>query len=629
MDEEEKLLAKQYCLKPTERVKYGAIWEPLAGQPKPDWLIEKEVLCAPDDRKPREWRGRFYHLREFITQVWGQKNNLFHIQWNPNALEILEKYCQHQITAVAGHASSGKSFIFAAIAVAEFLINPISTKVLVTSYTKQSAQGKIWGDIQNAWSVAKQFFDAQGVGVPGRLLQGKSMIRYQVGTVVNPKAGLELLAGEGSEVSESTKKIQGYKSDTIIVIGDEWATMPVAIYNDVLSNLRANRNSRLLAGFNPDTFHDPGGLISKPVGGWNKATVDSRGWDTQVGGYCIHFDGEKSPNVLDVHAKWIGLLDHKMLALMREVFPKGTKKDDQMVRGWWSQTGARQAIYDEADIENFGADRREKRWVGGSFVYVAGLDLGNAHGGDKTVLTLGRVGQARADSGDLHAVFELLETLVLSENMELNDSLSEQIVKKVKFELQSGVWGPGTLLAGQKRNVPTANLAVDCTGGGTHFAALLARDIGQGFVMVGFGEKASDRQVSRNDRRKGHEAFANKVSELWGVPVQLIRTGQIRGLDADTIFELTVRTYKDDGAKRMIVEPKDDMKKRTNGQSPDRGDSFVLCVEAARVRGGLSSSEKAAVVTRGPVDREKLRRQQEELFGGYEVLDGRSGGWGD
>jgi hypothetical protein len=629
MDEEEKLLAKQYGLKPAERVKYGVIWEPLGGHAKPDWLIEKEVLAAPAHAKPRGWMGEFHHLKEFISHIWGRKNDLFYVEWNPNALAILDAFCKHQITSVASHASGGKSHIFAAIGTAKFFVRPVSTKVLVTSYTKQAAQGRIWGDIQNCWTVAEQFFKAQGLSVPGRFLQGKSLIRYEIGAVKNPKAGLELLAGEATETSETTNKIQGYKSDTIIVIGDEWSSMPIAVYNDVMSNLRANPDSKLLAGFNPSTYHDPGGLISRPVGGWSKVTQESDRWETQVGGCCLHFDGERSPNVIDPKARWKGLLDRKMLAEMRAVFPKGTKRDDQMVRGWWSQTGAKQAIYDEADIENFGADRPERRWIGGGFTYVAGLDIGNAHGGDRTVLTMGRAGLAKSDAGETHVVCELVETLILNENMELNDSLSEQIVARVKREMQDGVWGAGTVLAGQKRVIPAANLAVDCTGGGTHFAALLARDIGSSFIQVGFGEKASDRRVAKNDKRLGHEAFANKVSELWGVPVQLIRTSQIRGLGPDLIHELTIRTYKDDAAKRMQVESKDDMKKRTNGQSPDVGDSWACMVEAARVRGGLSSSEKAAVLPQTPVNRERLRRQQEEFFGAAEATDYRMGGWGE
>lgn len=623
--------APELELLPGERFKYGVAWAPISdtkgkptANPRPDWMIERDCLALPDDQKPRGWRGRFYHLKEFITHIWGTKNDLFYIEWNPNALKILRAYCQNKITAVAGHASSGKSYIFAAIAVAEFLINPIKTKVLVTSYTKQSAQGKIWGDIQNCWQVAEQFF---GRGwLPGRLLQGKSMIRYEVGTVKNPKAGIELLAGEASEANESTKKIQGYKSESIIVVGDEWATMPLAIYNDVLSNLRANPNSRLLCGFNPDTFHDPGGLVARPLGGWSKINVDFEEWETAIGGYCLHFDAEKSPNIIDVGAKWRGLIDHKMLSEMRSVFPKGTKKDDQMVRGWWSQTGARQSIYEEADIENFGADRPETRWQGPTII-VAGLDIGNAHGGDKTILTFGRVGYAKNDAGQLHIVCERTETLVLSEDTAINESLSEQIVRKVKFEMKEGAWGPGTFAPGQKRNVPTENLAVDCTGGGTHFAALLARDIGTGFIMVGFGEKASDRRVSRNDKRRGHEAFGNKVSELWGVGVQLVRTGQLRGMDPDLVFELTVRTYRDDGAKRMLIESKDEMKKRTNGQSPDRADSWSLMVEAARVRGNLSSSEEAARPSVASLA--KRMKGLQEAFDVPDMVAFDGSGWGE
>lgn len=618
-------------LQPNERVLYGAIWGPWQSAggklvPRPNWVIEKE--CLVSSRKPRGYRGRAFHLRQFISEIWGRKNDLFWLQWNPNAVEIINRYCEHKVTAIAGCASSGKSYAMASIAVAEFLLNPMDVKVLVTSLTKQASVSRIWGDIQNCWQVAEQFFKREGVGVPGRLLLGKYVIRCEIGKVINNKAGVELLAGDEGTEKESSAKVQGVKAGTLIVIGDEFSEMNHSIYNAVISNLRANPNSRLLAALNPNTPFDPGGLCCKPVGGWHKVAVDFDGWPTEIGGWCIHFNGEKSPNILDPRRPWNRILDADMLADIEKSNPKGTKGYDRFVRGWWSSTGARASIYDLADIEMFRADQREMKWVG-ALTFYAGLDIGNAHGGDKTVLTLGRAGMARSETGEIHVVCERVETLVLSENMALDDSLSEQIVKRVKFEMQQGVWGPDTVLAGIKRSVPTANLAVDCSGGGTHFGALLARDIGAGFIMVNFGDKASDRRVSKNDKRLGHEAFHNRVSELWGAPVQLIRSGQIRGMDPDLIEELTSRTYKDDASKRMQVESKDDMKRRSNGKSPDRSDSWVLFVEAARVRGGLSSSEKAAMVTRSPVDREKLRRQQEELFGGYEVLDARSGGWGD
>lgn len=612
---------------PNERYFYGELWShrhPKTGKKviMMDWQIEQAVLNAPDNDKPKGWKGRPYHLRRFMSCIWGHDNPLFKLEWNPNAVEIVDKYCRYQKVGVAAHASAAKSFTFAALGIAEFLLKPMNTKVLVTSHTKKAAQGKIWGDIQNAWQVAAHFFASHGHQIPGKLLQGQSVIQYRFNGTINPKAGLELIAGEQSEEATSSEKLQGYKSEKIIVLGDEWATMPISIHNTVLSNLSANPDSRLLAGFNPDTYDDPGAILSEPVGGWHTVDFDSmNGWPTKIGGYCIYFDGEKSPNVLDVKKPWKGILDLKMIADMRLVFPKGTKEDDKYVRGRWSATGSRTAIYDRGDIELYGADKPEKRWL--QWVLVAGLDIGNAHGGDKTILTIGRCGKARSEDGQSEQVVcERLYTIPIHENTAYSESMSEQVVKQVRGFLMDVKIGNST------HRVPTQNLAVDCTGGGTHFAALLAREIGLGCIQVGFGEKASDRQVSRNDKRKGHEAFGNKVSELWGVGQQLIRTGQIRGLDPDTINELCIRTYKDDGGKRMVVEKKEDMKKRTNGRSPDRSDSFTLMIEAARVRCGLSSTEKAAAPP--PLSSRQLQerqRQREELFGGAVVLGMDGDGW--
>lgn len=619
-------------LGPYERCLYGAIWPPVEdsqGKPvaikRPNWMIERDCLTL--DRKPRGYRGRAHHLRQFISEIWGRQNDLFWIQWNPNAYEIIERYCQHSITAIAGCASSGKSVCMAVIACAEFLLRPTDTKVLVTSQTKQQSVDRIWGDINNCWTVASAFFAPWG-GVPGRMLIGKYCIRYERGKIISTKSGIQLLAGDAGEEKDSSAMIQGIKSGNLILLGDEWSEMPFSIHNTALSNLQANPNARMLTALNPNNHMDPGGAICEPVGGWHKVTVDMTGWPTAVGGWCIHFNGEKSPNILDPRRPWHRILDADGLEAIAKRNPRGTKEYDRFVRGWWSATGAKQCIYDVADIQNFKADHRERRWIG-PYILVAGLDIANARGGDKTVLVFGRVGPAKNDADQTQVVCERLETLVLNEDTALNDSLSEQIVSRVKKEMQDGVWGEDTPLAGQKRVVPTANLAVDCTGGGTHFAALLARDIGLGFLTIGFGEKASDLRVSKNDKRLGHEAFYNKVSELWGVGVQLIRTGQLKNLDADLVKELSIRTYESDSLKRMKIESKEDMKKRTNGRSPDISDAFALMCEAARVRGGLSSSEKAAVLPQTPVNRERLRRQQEEFFGAAEATDYRMGGWGE
>ena len=568
--------------------KYGVWWRPVSGPNgtlirMPDWQVEKTILEYPDDsptlQKIPGYMGRAGHMMRFFLEVWGNKNGIFYFEDNPYTYEILEKYCEHKILSLAGHTAASKTTIMAVIAITEFLLSPFETKILVTSITKTSAQGKVWGGIEEAWQQAAAFFGGEKM-LPGRLM-GNSTIRYEYQGVESLSAGIELVPGEKSAAKESAAKIQGYHRQRLILMGDEWATLEKAIHETAMSNLRANPEAKLLAALNPDSHYDPGGKISEPLEGWSSVDINDHGWATKVGGWCIHFDGEKSPNVVAGKKIWRGIIDQTMINEIIGQDGKDTKKYFQMVRGWWSPTGAKECIYSEAEIINHGADCPVNTWVS-TPVMIASLDPAFATGGDRAIATIAKVGIAKnINNGSEQKVCEVIKvTALLDDATNKKDSRSEQVVRDFRKLLL-------------EYNVETRNVAVDATGGGDPFSALLARDIGTGFIMVQFKGTASDLPVSRNDKRKGCDRFVNKVSELWYVGKELVRTGQIKGLDPDTITELTSRTYKEIGG-RVQVEPKDKMKQRTGGKSPDRADSVALVWEVARQRHGLSSTEKAA-----------------------------------
>ena len=92
------------------------------------------------------------------------------------------------------------------------------------------------------------------------------------------------------------------------------------------------------------------------------------------------------------------------------------------------------------------------------------------------------------------------------------------------------------------------------------------------------------------------------MSEMWHVVKVLVRCEQIKGLDDDTMEEMCSRNYKSGNGKEGVkteVAPKETMKKKI-GHSPDRSDGMVLSVHAARLRCGLSSTEKGAPKPKDP-----------------------------
>lgn len=573
---------------PLHRSKYGATWHPLLdvkGNPvaeRPDWMIEKDCINAINlDRAPpgaRRWEDHFINLANLF---WGDPTGIAYFEANPNFCEILTRYRQYNKLSVAGCASSGKTEALAVIGLLEWFIDPFGCKVLLSSQTKQSSKGKIFGSVSEYWQQLCKIFGGEQ-NLPGKLVSSQTILRYNYNGVVSDKVGLELIAGEASAAVESAGKIQGVKRGKLLLLLDELATLAPNILNTAFSNLNANADCRILGCFNPESHFDPGGILSCPVDGWDSVNIDSTGWPTQVGGWCVRLDGEKSPNVLAGKEIWRGLMTTEKLAAFKEAFHGNENASYyRMVRGWWSPTGSLDCIFSESDIIQFGAQHNINTWMDRP-VMGASLDPAFSHGGDNAVACIGKVGMAKnPNTGEVQKTLEKIKTVIITDDVKVkNQSRSEQVVagfKKLLLEY----------------NIETSNVVVDDTGGGAPFSALLARDIGTGFLQVGFKSRPSELPVSKNDRRKGVDRFANKVSEIWYVLRELVRTGQVKGLDPDTINELTARTYKEIGGK-VQVEPKEKMKARTNGKSPDRGDALALLCEWARQKHGLSSTEKAA-----------------------------------
>jgi hypothetical protein len=570
---------------------------PVATQP--DWLIERNIClnyAKLEAKFPGKLLPRHEHFKKFCNHIWGDETKRFYFEFNPNACRILEAHEKHRYLAVAGHASSSKTETMALIGVAEFLIDPENTKVLVTSTDAKSAKGKVWGSIENCWNEAVNFYEEweakfQSIGVkgacfiPGKLISSESIIRMWDGKVVNPKRGIELIAAEISKAKEASDKLQGYKADKLLLMADELATITPAVLETATSNFRMNDKFRMIGAFNPDSFYDPGGVMSKPVDGWSSINEHSEEWETVIepqgiNGYCIRFDGEKSPNVLAGRKIWRGLLDMDQLNSFRaSLGGEKSKSYWKMVRGYWSPTGSMEAIYSEADIINYHADSPVTTWLMQP-TFIAGLDPSYTHGGDKAALVIGKVGRCRnIATGQDHIVFERVETVILDNDItDQSIDKSEWVVRLTKQKMD-------------EYGIKVTDLAVDTSGAGA-FSSLLRRDIGTGFMDVVFNASATEERYSSSDKRTGKERFNDLMSEIWYVGKELIRSGQLKGLDPDTVTEMCARTYDEKNGK-VVVEPKDKMKKRTK-KSPDRADSLFVTIHLARMRHSLKSTEKAA-----------------------------------
>lgn len=575
--------------------KYNCDWEPLqAGKnqwiPCPDWFIELQILQIPEGSvRPSGYRGFRHHFMEFVTGLLGNPQGIFSFEWNPNAERILDAVIGHKYVAIAGCGSSGKSRSLSGIALCWWLIDPFNTKILVTSTTVKTAKGKIWGDICEAWAAASMEAKSSTGGaivLPGTLLNSTQQIRFEYDGVKSDKAGLELIPTDANKQKEASEKLQGYKRGNVILLGDEWDTLPPMLLKTARSNLFTNPTFRLWGAFNPTGRFTNGGILAKPKEGWESIDENCVEWETERG-VCIRFDGLRSPNILAGKVIWRGLYSHATLAEHKRDLGEDSPAFWTMCRGWFPPTGEANTLYSEAElVTTYSAHLTVERSGGGwlsEVQMVAGLDPSWTHGGDRAVLVIGKCGIAQFTAfgkRDTRRVYEKLITIVLdNEIKDRKADKTEQMIVLVKKYLE-------------QYKVPARNLAVDVTGAAP-FVTLLNREIGTDYIRLSFGAKPSETRISKADKRKSCDVYRNVGSELWCVGKELLRGGQIKGLDDDTMEEMCSRPFKPGNAEKGVLTeicPKDQMKKLAH-RSPDKADALFISISAARARCSLSGLE--------------------------------------
>lgn len=594
----------------THIARYGKWWRRMRAAPQgsaglealQDVQIELRILRYYDKLNTT---GSFmpwtWHYQRFVSLIWNNANSGRKFVWNPNAVRMLEKV--HEMSSesdkmylsVAGHASSSKSEFFALYAITSFLIGASHpdhesrglssefVKVFVTSTTLEESRGRIWGTIESYWLEAAKFFggeqylEAKLVSSMGKIVRVDPKTGKQ-----NQLSGIVLVSGGKGNDSDVDTKI-GFKNRKVVMVADELPLLTHKLYDSAMGNLASNPVLQFIGLGNMTSAFDPFGVMAEPKDGWKSIDETMDGWETK-NGYCIRFNGEKSPNVVAGREIYPGLLSLATVQAWREQY--GTKHPEyyRMCLAYLSPDGDTFAIYTSAEIIGTNSNAKVTSWVGGVSL-VAFLDPAFSQGGDEAPMCVAKVGRM------YNAVFQ--------KEMNAIERISTENLM-LKYNAQDKTRDRNTQLVDlfhercEKLGIKVEDRGVDATGAGDPFATLMAIKMGHGFQKVSFAGAPSDKPVSPTDRRLGTERFVNRVSELWYVGKELMKGGQIRGLDPDTCNQMCARLYKLADRERVQVEPKVKMKERTSGKSPDRADAFFGCIEIARRRHGLSSSARAA-----------------------------------
>ena len=483
---------------------------------------------------------------------------------HPWAEQMIRAALNNKYLSIGGSASSGKSHTMAAWGIVNWLSQPRDTLVLMTSTTLREARKRIWGSVISLLSVI------EGAPIKIRDSIGNAAYVDEKENLIE-RAGLSLIAAEKSKTREAVGKFIGIKQKRVLLIGDELSELSEAILNAGLTNLSKTPFFQMIGMSNPNSRFDAFGVWSEPMDGWEAVDIQTADeWNTKGGGKYIRLDGERSPNVLLGEVKYPWLPTAAKLEEDRLLLGPESRGYMRMVRAIFFDSDETTGIYAESELTNSGAMGKVD-WEGKPTM-VAGIDPAFTNGGDRTILSIAEVGYAK--NGQYVCQF--------TDAVHLNDDATNKAVPRTYQIVQQSVEHC------KRRMVSPENVAVDATGAGAPFCDVLAGEWSPNFMRVTFGGKASDKRVSMNSQLTGEELYTNRVSELWFVGKELMRTKQIFGINSDLAQEMCARNYDmvKSGSLRVKIESKPEFKARF-GRSPDLADAAVLALDCARQRLGL------------------------------------------
>jgi hypothetical protein len=618
--------------------------------------IAIEATCIRIEHKEHEGGlGVFGHFKNYVDLLWNNPDSgsMKRCIWNPWANKMFRKMLTERELSIAGSTSAGKSDPAGLYAVVRYTTDPTHTLVFVMSTTIAGAKKRIWKTVREYWESIPN--------LPGKLLASTNEIKglnYR-GDGYGDSSGIYLLASEKSNEKAALDKVIGIKAPAtgvvdasydslmlreefadlanhfeeetlrdlvprlynlsqdragkLILIIDEMTGMAESILNAVNTNLKPGNvgHFQIIGLGNPNLVYDSFGVFSKPKGGWDKVNllVDDE-WETETGGLCIRFNGEKNPRIVEQNERYSWMLRKEDIQDMENRYGRESLFFHRMVLGTWCLEGAALGVYSPADIEMSGAKEEDVIWGYEPPKPVSFLDPSFTAGGDLAWATFGLLGK----NHEGRMVLKLTEDVTLKvDPTNTLTPVNYQIVKAWRSECEA-------------RKVKPQCAAFDRSGGGIPFGDIVSVTWSPLVVGVTTGGSASKRPLfgekhpSTNNPVLACERFSNKATEVWHVAQPFLRAGQIFGVSDELAKELCSRQYDDakggDGRK-VCIETKRKYKDR-EGKSPDQSDSFLGLVDFCREKHGFVCAESDQIRAAGKMTatadfawkhfREKARR---------------------
>ncbi len=529
--------------------------------------LDIELYCYKHDERAPAPGGRldpFDHFKNIVEMTVNRPESPCNFLWNEWSEKMVRLCIEEKYAGIAGCGSSSKSASVGLWAIVEYMAAPSATSILITSTTLRDARKRVWKSITEYWNAIEP------LGIPGKLVDSKGQIvGVDKSGKFNDGMGITIIPAGAEYEKHAVKKLVGQKAYYFRIIADELNELGEAVLTAGFGNSNTNPDFKLIAMGNPALLLDPLGKFCEPIGGWDSVTEDDYEWRTKRG-KVMRFDATKSPRLTDADGeKYFFMPSQESIDVAAEHFGINSRRFFQMFRGMWLKQQEENTIFSESEFMAHETPD-EPVWDNEDDVkVVVAADISFTQGGDRSIVAVGKCGKIKG------------KKVMWVERVE---SISENTGENVSLDILNS-FRAIAMEAGAR----PAHCGYDSTGAGMAWGHWLQHEWSTDVKGINFAEAPIERKHALEG---GHEAYGNRVAQLWVQLKPLLRAASLLNVPREAISEFVTRRYDAAriGHKKIWVERKVEMKKRT-GMSPDISDAIVILCEVAILNNLLDFEE--------------------------------------
>lgn len=523
-------------------------------------------------------KGLFHHFKAAMSICFPTDD---HHRWTDL---ILKSFCENEISVFMGCSDSTKTWTMSKIVLIDYWAAPNETLWAVSTSEGRGAELRFWGAIKDLFNQARERHPDLA-GNPLDYLKCIASDSINEDEARSLRRGIIVIPCKTGGITSGLAPYIGIKAPRLRHAGDE-----VAVMNDSFLNAYANWYGRvcfrgMMAGNFMET-DDPLGVAAEPEGGWD-GWVDTGKTQTWKGRFyganVVALDGRDSPN-FDFPPRPNGtphypyLISSKKLDMVRK-----TKGEDSWE--WFSQCVGKpvkgmdiwRVLSKDFCLKHHASE--DAIWNDDVWTHLYALDP--AYGlGDRCVGRPLKFGISVDSVQTLEAGTPEIIPIKINCGIEAEDQIAAYVLARL-----------------DELKIPYENCGFDSFGRGT-LSYAFSKICGKvAPIPLDSSAKSSDRPVrydlfeEETNPQSGlvtkrlklcSSHYTKAISEWWFSARELIGAGQARGIDAETIREGCTRKFTRNRQNKIEVEPKEDMKIRLKGRSPDLMDNYAIGVEMAR-----------------------------------------------